>query len=130
MKLLCPNCAEQIAAEDVNMKEDLVLCRKCNEAYTIEECRQDSQEFSREILLNPPKGCYLNEGYDGTRISISQSCWPALIFFLPFTCVWAGGSMWGLYGTQIISGKFDLFRSLFGLPFLAAVLRWLALVCI
>jgi hypothetical protein len=42
-----------------------------------------------------------------------------VIFFLvPFTVVWAGGSLSGIYGTQIARGKFDLGASLFGIPFL------------
>jgi hypothetical protein len=39
------------------------------------------------------------------------------LFIVPFTCVWSGGSMFGIYGTQIIKGHFNLFSSLFGIPF-------------
>jgi hypothetical protein len=37
---------------------------------------------------------------------------------VPFTCVWAGGSLGGIYGIQIANGTFNLLFSLFGLPFL------------
>ena len=40
------------------------------------------------------------------------------IFLVPFTAVWAGGSLSGIYGSQIIKGEFNLGTSLFGLPFL------------
>jgi hypothetical protein len=40
------------------------------------------------------------------------------IFLVPFTCVWAGGSLSGIYGKQIASGHLDPSSSLFGLPFL------------
>jgi hypothetical protein len=40
------------------------------------------------------------------------------LFVVPFTCVWSGMSMSGIYGTQIASGVFDPKMSLFGLPFL------------
>jgi hypothetical protein len=40
------------------------------------------------------------------------------LFIVPFTCVWAGGSMFGIYGTQLIKGHFSLGPSLFGIPFL------------
>jgi len=40
------------------------------------------------------------------------------LFIVPFTCVWSGGSMTGIYGTQIMKGHFNLGMSLFGLPFL------------
>lgn len=117
MKLICPHCTEQILSKDVNMKEDLVFCSHCNEAWSIGECRQDLQDFNRNMLHNPPKGCFVHEDFDGTQITVSQANWPALFFMLPFTCLWAGGSMWGLYVSQFTEGKFDLFRSLFGLPF-------------
>ena len=45
-----------------------------------------------------------------------RSC--VIFFLVPFTVVWAGGSLSGIYGTQIARGKFDLGTSLFGIPFL------------
>ena len=41
-----------------------------------------------------------------------------LLFLIPFTAFWSGLSMWGIYGSQIREGKFDLHRTLLGLPFL------------
>ena len=41
-----------------------------------------------------------------------------VLFLIPFTCVWAGGSMWMLYGKQIVERTFDLKTTLFGIPFL------------
>lgn len=50
---------------------------------------------------------------------------PAAFFLVPFMCVWSGGSLGGIYGTQIIGGKFNLLMSLFGIPFLlGSVLFW------
>jgi hypothetical protein len=40
-------------------------------------------------------------------------------FLVPFALFWAGGSLGGIYGTQIAKGEFNLWMSLFGLPFLA-----------
>ena len=37
---------------------------------------------------------------------------------VPFTLLWAGGSLGGIYGTQIAKGRFELALSLFGIPFL------------
>jgi hypothetical protein len=47
-------------------------------------------------------------------------------------CVWSGGSLGGIYGTQIMKGEFSLLMSLFGIPFLlGSVLFWsLALMAI
>lgn len=40
------------------------------------------------------------------------------LFVVPFTCVWSGISLGGIYGRQVSSGQFDPTSSLFGLPFL------------
>jgi hypothetical protein len=50
---------------------------------------------------------------------------PVAFFLVPFMCVWSGGSLGGIYGSQIIQGKFSLLMSLFGIPFLlGSVLFW------
>ena len=60
----------------------------------------------------------VEETMDGFRLTLSmRSC--VAFFLVPFTLFWAGGSLGGIYGTQIKQGKFDLMMSLFGLPFLA-----------
>lgn len=40
------------------------------------------------------------------------------LFLVPFTFVWAGGSLSGIYGTQLLTGEFNAEQSLFGIPFL------------
>ena len=51
---------------------------------------------------------------------------------VPFMLVWSGGSLGGIYGTQLINGEFDLFQSLFGIPFIiGSIVFWsLALMSI
>jgi hypothetical protein len=44
------------------------------------------------------------------------------IFLVPFMCVWSGFSLGGIYGTQIVDGKFNLVLSLFGIPFVIGTL--------
>jgi hypothetical protein len=67
--------------------------------------------------LTPPKGVDVVETMDGFRLTLSsRSC--IAFFLVPFTLFWAGGSLGGIYGTQIAKGKFELLQSLFGLPFL------------
>jgi hypothetical protein len=73
-----------------------------------------------------PKGVQLAETMDGFRLTLSTRSWSAL-FLVPFTMVWAGGSLGGIYGTQIAKGEFNLVMSLFGLPFLAGSALLIAL---
>ena len=68
-------------------------------------------------VMTPPKGVDLVETMDGFRLTLStRSC--IAIFLVPFTLVWAGGSLGGIYGMQIAKGEFNWMMSLFGLPFL------------
>jgi hypothetical protein len=53
---------------------------------------------------------------------------PTLFFLIPFTALWSGGSMFGIYGTQIQKGKFDLGTSLFGIPFLLGTIILLGII--
>ena len=43
-------------------------------------------------------------------------------FLVPFMCVWSGGSLGGIYGSQFFQSKFDLSMSLFGIPFVLGTL--------
>jgi hypothetical protein len=47
---------------------------------------------------------------------------------IPFTAVWSGMSMFGIYGSQIAKGTFDLSASLFGLPFLIGTVGLVSLI--
>ena len=129
MKLICPDCGKVIDAEDISMKEDLALCKECNEAYPIGLCRPDKNDFDQNILLDPPSGCSVENGYDGAIIHISQRSLAALLFLIPFTCIWGGGSLGGIYGSQIKKGTFEWGISLFGLPFLIGTIV-LVSVCV
>mgnify|MGYP006883238833 CR=1 FL=1 len=81
--------------------------------------------------VSPPRGTYLR--HDGVETVIGASTRsPAAFLFVPFLVVWSGLSLGGLYGSQIAKGKFDLFLSLFGIPFLIVVLLlgWSTLMCV
>jgi hypothetical protein len=45
-----------------------------------------------------------------------------VLFLVPFLCVWSGFSLGGIYGSQFVQGRFDLFQSLFGIPFVLGTL--------
>ena len=68
-------------------------------------------------LSQPPRGVKvahsLISGIDLTYRRFN----PAVLFLIPFTAVWSGFSLWGIYGPQIAAGKFDALASLAGLPF-------------
>ena len=113
----CRSCGALIALADVNVASDLALCRTCGKTMAFSEI-VPVPGMGEVDLQRPPKGVRIEESPIRGRSILYRKLSPALIFLIPFTAVWSGGSMFGLYGTQLREGHFDLFRSLFGLPFL------------
>jgi hypothetical protein len=65
---------------------------------------------------SPPNGVKMKKFDNGFEISATTRS-PIAFFLVPFMLVWSGGSLGGIYGTQIANGHFNLFLSLFGIPF-------------
>jgi len=117
MKIKCPKCKRPVPPEQVNMGTDLAFCPQCNEGFKISEIL-DEDSFNEHVLRNPPKGAWFRREREHAVVGATTRS-PTAFFLVPFALVWAGGSMGGIYGSQIIVGKFNPFLSLFGLPFLA-----------
>ncbi|MBA2117175.1 hypothetical protein [Bremerella alba] len=134
MKLKCPNCDIYLSTRQMNVDNDLAICHDCNEAYKISTLLEPqpevqvyqnagwiSDESDSFNIDDPPSGTtYENYGM-GWRIAATTRSASAF-FLIPFIGAWSGFSMWGLYGTQIQEGEFDLFRTLFGIPFVLGTL--------
>jgi hypothetical protein len=117
----CPKCQAEIPLADANVASDIALCRKCQESSP-RHTWQGFTELARdeaipEVDLNrPPKGMWLKRAPSGFELGSSTRSGIAF-FLIPFMCLWSGGSIGGIYGTQIAKGHFNLALSLFGLPF-------------
>lgn len=116
MDTICPLCRSVIALDDINVSTDIALCRRCGKTFPFSELVSNSGASACD-LNSPPKGTWYEPQGEGFRAGASTRSWAA-IFLVPFTCVWAGGSMSGIYGTQIIHRQFNPFISLIGIPFL------------
>lgn len=119
MEFHCPDCGLPIQAADLAPAQGVAVCRFCEKPFPLEACQAAVPFADRNIVpvMTPPKGVDLVETMDGFRLTLStRSC--VAIFLVPFTLVWAGGSLGGIYGTQIAKGEFNWMMSLFGLPFL------------
>jgi len=116
----CPDCGLPIATADLAPAQGLAVCRFCEKPFPL-AASQAAVPYEKRPLQPveaPPEGVSLIETMDGFRLTIStRSC--VGFFLVPFTLVWSGGSLGGIYGSQIVRGEFDLVMSLFGLPFLA-----------
>lgn len=113
----CRSCGAGISLADVNVANDLALCRICGKTMPFSEIAPIPGSEHVD-LLRPPKGVRIEESAIRGRSIIYRKIPMALLFLIPFTAVWSGMSMVGIYGSQIMKGEFDIVSSLFGLPFL------------
>jgi hypothetical protein len=128
MEFHCPECGLPIETADLAPAQGVAVCRFCEKPFPLVACQEAVPFERRNIVPEPtvPKGVRLEETMDGFRLTLStRSC--IAFFLVPFTLFWAGGSLGGIYGTQIAKGKFELVQSLFGLPFLVGSVFLIAL---
>ena len=120
-KLICPKCRAEIPLDDVNVARDIALCRQCGQTWSYGDLMTDLQS-DYVIPQTPPPGTWFHE--QGPReFTVGTTTRSAGAFFLvPFMCVWSGFSLGGIYGTQIYHRQFNLFESLFGIPFFLGTL--------
>ena len=123
MKPTCPKCNVIIPPSQINVATDVAACPQCNEAFALSQLVAETVQDAPETfdITNPPHGAWFAEGIREWRIGASTRSYMAWIL-VPFMCVWSGGSMGGIYGSQIMHGKFDIMMSLFGIPFLIGTL--------
>lgn len=130
----CPKCTTTIPPQNINVSTDIAQCPECNFIFRVSEhvgAKALPADLSSFDVTDPPKGAWI-EQHD-TDIEIGASTRSFIAFFLvPFMLVWSGGSLGGIYGTQIINGEFSIMMSLFGIPFLlGSIFFWsLALMAI
>lgn len=128
MEFHCPECGLPIEVADLAPAQGVAVCRFCEKPHPLAACQAAVPYEQRNIVpeLAVPKGVRLEETMDGFRLTLStRSC--IAVFLVPFTLFWAGGSLGGIYGTQIAKGEFSLVMSLFGIPFLAGSVILIAL---
>jgi hypothetical protein len=116
MKIQCRKCKRPIPTDQINVSKDIALCPDCGECYKISEC-VDLEPVNPDIFRNPPGGVWFRQEPGEVVIGATTRS-PAAFFLVPFMCVWSGGSLGGIYGSQIASGEFNPAMSLFGIPFL------------
>ena len=111
----CPKCHAKIPANQINIVTDLAHCKACNSIIKISEVSNKNDLFD---IKNSPKGTWYERVSSNELLLGASTRSPFAFFIVPFMLIWSGGSLGGIYGSQILSGKFDLMISLFGIPFL------------
>lgn len=120
MQIFCPKCKQAIAGDDVNVVTDVGRCRRCDEVYVLSSLVH-STETGPLDLDNPPRGAWYRAEFNGFVVGATTRH-PMAFFLVPFMCLWSGGSLGGIYGTQVVQGKFNALMSLFGIPFVLGTL--------
>ena len=126
MELVCPDCNNPLGPEDINVGTNVAICKTCGHAFKLDELVGASPQVPAagprdDPTASPPPGCWYHDTADGWTAGATTRS-PIAFFLVPFIAVWSGVSLGGIYGSQIISGKFDLMPSLFGIPFLLGTL--------
>jgi hypothetical protein len=122
MKFTCPKCRRPLLPENINAQTDLAVCKECGEVSRLSELADSG--FDPAALQSPPPGAWYREVLS-EHIFGATTRSPVAFFLVPFMCVWSGFSLFGIYGTQIRTGHFNLTASLFGIPFiLGSLLFW------
>jgi hypothetical protein len=124
MKVTCPGCDAVVPAGQLNVATDLGVCSACDETFTISEVVDAGGGAAAFDVKNAPAGSWFRSTVNGWEVGASTRS-PVAFFLVPFMCVWSGGALGGIYGTQIAAGEFNLGMSLFGIPFLlGSLLFW------
>ncbi|WP_421876865.1 hypothetical protein [Pacificispira sp.] len=116
--LKCIKCQHDIATSDVNVAADLAKCARCGSVFKASDAL-DTDIHSEVDLAHPPNGVWFAKSPMGFELTATTRSVQA-IFLVPFSFVWIGFSMSGLYIAPLLSGKGFSFTYIFGLPFLVA----------
>ena len=116
MDVNCTKCKRLIESKNINVEKDTAFCTSCRSLSSLSSMLVSATDPNFDSR-KPVSGTKVSRNGSNWMISASHRSFSAL-FFVPFTVVWAGGSMTGIYGTQIAEGQFSVSQSLFGLHFL------------
>lgn len=119
----CPKCKSEISKENINIQSNIAQCNSCDHIFKISENIEEYLDDGFNINKSPNGAWKYNE-FNKTIIGATTRS-PIAFFLVPFMLIWSGGSLGGIYLTQIQNGEFDLFQSLFGIPFLiGSIIFW------
>lgn len=120
VQVTCPRCSQLIGGSDVNVATDVARCARCDQVFVLSALVQAGSSGPAN-LDDPPRGAWYRSEFDGFEVGATTRS-PIAFFLVPFVCVWSGLSIGVLYGLQVIHQRFDLYQSLFGIPFVLSTL--------
>lgn len=118
----CPGCGAAIPLADVNVANDLALCRVCEKPWSYQAAVSMAQVDLSQADAGPPKGIEATRDFQGLSIKVNRL--PKILWFLtPFFLVHGGA--FAFAGWKILSGQTHDAHGggpsspLFGMPFAA-----------
>lgn len=126
----CPKCNKELAFADINIQKDIAHCSSCNHVFKISEELKEAEPGAIPVdfdLETPPDGAWIEKKGDHITFGAHTRSKIA-IFLIPFMAIWSGGSLGMIYVRQIITGEYNIFLSIFGLPFLAGTIFFLWII--
>lgn len=123
----CLHCGQALDLADTNVATDVALCRACGRSMSFSAIAA-TDELGAVDLAAPPRGVEVSHSLiSGIEVSYRRFN-PVVLFLIPFTALWSGISLGGIYFSQWSQGKFDLGLSLTGLPFLLGTVVLLTVI--
>ncbi len=121
----CPECSARIMPENFNVSTDYAYCASCKKIFRFSEVITGNTKFYP--LDKMPSRMKVREDFDYYSV---YAPYPKLIllFLVPFTAVWSGFSMGGLYIQPLLQGKLPWGQFLFGIPFLIGTVVLLSII--
>ena len=109
----CPNCNSTIFSKNINVQTDVAKCSACKIIFNVSE-QTSSSDFDPQKM---PSGSWLIEKNGKVILGATTQSTQSLIQ-VPITFFWTVVMFGGIYGSQFLNNRFDLLRSLFGIPFI------------
>lgn len=125
--LVCPNCRGEIGLDDVHVATDTALCRRCGQRHSFSFLDGMADARTANPLM-PPRWVKVEDDFGGARTIRYRRPSPLLFFLVPFTALWSGFSMWGIYIRPLLNDEVDGPGFLFGLPFLAGTVVLVSII--
>jgi len=83
MRILCPNCNSLIENENINVSENICVCKSCGQLLKLSEMLdQEKLEETENLLRNPPKDINIKKESGQEIITISAKSRSAVILLV------------------------------------------------
>ncbi|MBI5624469.1 MAG: hypothetical protein HY924_11885 [Elusimicrobia bacterium] len=105
MKLSCPRCGQEVAAEDINIQSAVAKCGRCAEVFGFADQvagARDASDIPAKSPVDMPKGVSVER--DAVSMTIVRSWFHPVLFFLILFCV-AWDSFLVFWYTAALGGR-------------------------